>query len=274
MIRSRIMKAGLSVLTLMLLLSSGPALQAGVSKDAASKYLKNVQSGNPGLKSVGKITFGPGGLLVVADPAKATITVIDTHDTGALQKLEQKVPGIDVAVAASLGVEPSQIDIADMAVNSESGKVYLSVNRKTDNLPVILVVDATGKVKNFDLSDVEYIQVSLPGGERTRIRNITGVALASDRLLVAAHSNEEFANKIYSIPLPLTHGTAADIVAGKPTPPFNRVCPMLIKDEITLWGLSPARRSPSSHWTNCNPAARSREPAWSNSVQATVRSTC
>ena len=102
MIRSQIMKAGLSVVALMLLLSSGPALQAGVSKDAASKYLKDVQTGNPGLKSVGKITFGPGGLLVVADPAKATITVIDTHDAGPLQKLEQKVPQIDVAVAASL----------------------------------------------------------------------------------------------------------------------------------------------------------------------------
>ncbi|QDT87263.1 hypothetical protein [Gimesia chilikensis] len=215
MIRSRIMKAGLSVVALMLLLSSGPALQAGVSKDAASKYLKDVQTGNPGLKSVGKITFGPGGLLVVADPAKATITVIDTHDAGPLQKLEQKVPQIDVAVAASLGVEPAQIDIADMAVNSQSGKVYLSVKRTTDNQPAILVIDAKGKVKNFDLSNVDYIQVSLPGGEKSKIRNITGVALASDRLLAAAQSNEEFANKIYSIPLPLTHGSSAEIFSAE-----------------------------------------------------------
>ena len=215
MIRSRLMKGTVSILALMLLLTGDPLLQAGVTKDAASKYLKDVQKGNPDFKSVGKITFGPGGLLVVADPAKATITVIDTHDVGPMKKLEQKVPKVDVAVASSLGVEPSQIDIADMAVNSQSGNVYLSVNRKTDGQPAILMIDAKGKVKNFDLAEVDYIQVALPGGKESKIRNITGVALASDRLLAAAQSNEEFANKIYSIPRPLTHGPSADIYSAE-----------------------------------------------------------
>ncbi|QDV53334.1 hypothetical protein [Gimesia fumaroli] len=215
MIRSQIMKAGVGIVTLLLLLTGGQTIQAGVTKDAASKYLDNVQKGNPGFKSVGKITFGPGGLLVVADPAKATITVIDTHDVGPLKKLEKKIPKIDVAAAASMGVEPEQLVIADMAVNSESGNVYLSVRRKTDGQPAILVIDAQGKVKNFDLNEVDYIQVALPGGKDSKIRNITGVALASDRLLAAAQSNEEFANKIYSIPLPLTHGTSADIYSAE-----------------------------------------------------------
>ncbi|WP_339686517.1 hypothetical protein [Gimesia maris] len=215
MIRSRLMKGTVSILALMLLLTGDPLLQAGVTKEAASKYLKDVQKGNPDFKSVGKITFGPGGLLVVADPAKATITVIDTHDVGPLKKLEQKVSKVDVAVASSLGVEPSQIDIADMAVNSLSGNVYLAVNRKTDGQAAILMINAQGKVKNFDLSEVDYIQVALPGGKDSKIRNITGVALASDRLLAAAQSNEEFANKIYSIPLPLTHGTSADIYSAE-----------------------------------------------------------
>ena len=213
--RSRIMNAGVGIVALMLLLTGRPTIQAGVTKDAASKYLNNVQKGNPGFKSVGKITFGPGGLLVVADPAKATITVIDTHDVGPLKKLEKKIPKIDVAAAASMGVEPDQLVIADMAVNSQSGNVYLSVRRKTDGQPAILVIDAQGKVKNFDLNEVDYIQVALPGGENSKIRNITGVALASDRLLAAAQSNEEFANKIYSIPLPLTHGTSADIYSAE-----------------------------------------------------------
>ncbi|WP_298868975.1 hypothetical protein [uncultured Gimesia sp.] len=215
MIRSQIRQMGVGVMALMLLLTGGMAVDAGVTKDGASKYLKNVQKGNPNLKSVGKITFGPGGLLVVADPAKATITVIDTHDLGPMKKLTKKISKIDVAVAASMGVKPDDIKIEDMAVNSQSGKVYLSVIRKTDNQPAILMIDAMGKVKNFDLSEVDYIQVALPGGKNSKIRNITGVALASDRLLAAAQSNEEFANKIYSIPLPLTHGTSADIYSAE-----------------------------------------------------------
>ncbi|QDT95515.1 hypothetical protein [Gimesia aquarii] len=215
MIRSRIMKAGVPIVALLLLLTGSQMAQAGVTKDAASKYLKNVQKGNPDFKSVGKITFGPSGLLVVADPAKATVTVIDTHDLGPLKKLEKKIPKIDVAVAASMGVEPSQIQITDMAVNSQSGKVYLSVRRKTDGQSAILVIDAQGKVKNFDLSEVDFVQVGLPGGKNSKIRNITGVALASDRLLAAAQSNAEFVNKIYSIPLPITHGTSADIYSAE-----------------------------------------------------------
>ncbi|QDU08247.1 hypothetical protein [Gimesia aquarii] len=215
MIRSRIMKAGAPIVALLLLLTGSQMAQAGVTKDAASKYLKKVQKGNPDFKSVGKITFGPSGLLVVADPAKATVTVIDTHDLGPLKKLEKKIPKIDVAVAASMGVEPSQIQIADMAVNSQSGKVYLSVRRKTDGQPAILVIDAQGKVKNFDLSEVDFVQVGLPGGKNSKIRNITGVALASNRLLAAAQSNAEFVNKIYSIPLPITHGTSADIYSAE-----------------------------------------------------------
>lgn len=215
MIRSRMMKASLGLTVLLLLLTGGQVSEAGVTKDAANKYLKNVQKGNPNFKSVGKIAFGPGGLLVVADPAKSTITVIDTHDVGPMKKLEKKFPKIDVAVAASLGVEPAQINIADMAVNPQSGKVYLSVRRKTDGQPAILVINAQGKVKNFDLSEVDFVQVALPGGKNSKIRNITGVALASDRVLAAAQSNAEFVNKIYSIPLPITHGTSADIYSAE-----------------------------------------------------------
>lgn len=215
MIRSQIIKASLGLGALLLLLAGGQVTEAGVTKDAAHKYLKNVQKGNPNFKSIGKMTFGPGGLLVVADPANSTITVIDTHDLGPMKKLEKKVPKIDVVVAASLGIETSDLVIEDMAVNSQSGKVYLSVRRKTDGQPAILVINAQGKVKNLDLSEVDFVQIALPGGKNSKIRNITGVALASDRVLAAAQSNAEFVNKIYSIPLPLTHGTSADIYSAE-----------------------------------------------------------
>lgn len=70
-------------------------------------------------------------------------------------------------------------------------------------------------MKNLDLSEVDFVQIALPGGKNSKIRNITGVALASDRVLAAAQSNAEFVNKIYSIPLPLTHGTSADIYSAE-----------------------------------------------------------
>ncbi len=45
MIRSRIVKAGVSMVAVMLLLTGGQTIQAGVTQDAGSKYLDNVQKG-------------------------------------------------------------------------------------------------------------------------------------------------------------------------------------------------------------------------------------
>ncbi|MBI5759661.1 MAG: hypothetical protein HZA46_14175 [Planctomycetales bacterium] len=175
------------------------------SPKGAADLLKNVQTGNPGLKSVGTISFGPQGLLLVADPQSAGFVAIQTGDLGPVVKLKKKVNDVRGLVGSAMGAPPDGIDIADMTVNPLSGKIYLAVTRKTDRQAAILTIDADGKVADLALANVKYVRVSFPEADRAKLRNITDLEVASDRVILAGQSNEEFASRVYSVPFPLTH---------------------------------------------------------------------
>jgi len=66
-------------------------------------------------------------------------------------------------------------------------------------------VDGDGKIAEFSLEKVKYVQVSLPQGESSPVNLITDITWAGDRVLVAAQANETFGSKIISIPAPLQH---------------------------------------------------------------------
>lgn len=187
-------------------------LPADSPKDSSS-LLKNVQSGNPELKSVGSMSFGPQGLLLVADPQSAGFVAIQTGDLGPVVKLKKKVNDVRGLVGSAMGAPPDGIDIADMTVNPLSGKIYLSVTRKADKQPAILTIDADGKVADFALATVKYVRVSFPEADRAKLRNITDLKVASDRVVVAGQSNEEFASRVYSVPFPLTHDGGGKVVS-------------------------------------------------------------
>jgi hypothetical protein len=200
-------KTGL--LALVVVMAGGVWLaQAGApsaAETAKNKYLANVQTGNPGLKSIGNLNFGPEGILLVADPQAAAIVAISTGDTGPVVKLKKRVDNVRELAASALGAAPDAIEIKDMTVNPASGKIYLAVVRSADKQAAILTIDADGKVRDLPLDQAKYVSVSLPGEDRAKVRNITDLEFASDRVLVAGQSNEEFSSKIYSIALPLTH---------------------------------------------------------------------
>ena len=98
---------------------------AAAPKKAAAKQIDNVQTGNPGFKRIGRLGFGPDGLLLVADPASAAIVAIDTGDNGPVQKLKKKVSNVDELIGGAMGAEADGVEIVDMAVNPKSGLIYL-----------------------------------------------------------------------------------------------------------------------------------------------------
>ncbi|MCA9113935.1 MAG: hypothetical protein KDA79_02535 [Planctomycetaceae bacterium] len=193
-------------------LAAAPGMARAAEKEAPRKVedlLSGIQQGDPGLKSIGRISMGPAGVLLIADHAGASIVGISTGDTGPLRRLEQPVEDVLDKVAGVLGAEPGTVSIVDMAVNPASGKVYFSTHRKEGNQYAIVTVAADGNFDVLDLSDANYVRVALPGGEQTKVRNVSGVSFAEDRVLAAGQNNEEFSSKIFSLPLPLKHGDTA-----------------------------------------------------------------
>jgi len=187
------------------------AADAGVKSKGAARFLKNAQQGDLKMKSAGHLSFGPDGLLLATDAD--SVVAIDTGDLGPLRKLKQPIPDITKLLAASTGAR--SVKVVDMAVNPLSGTIYFSISRQPGNQPAILTVDGNGKVGRLSTAKLSHARVTLPGDEGAKVSRITGVGFAEDRVLAAGQSGKAFASKIYSIPLPITHGASADIYSAE-----------------------------------------------------------
>lgn len=201
----------LACLSALLLIAAVPVVAS--AKSASDAYLKDVQKGDLSLRSIGRMSFGPHGLLLVAEPGSATVVAIDTGDTGPVKKLKRRADDIDAIVAASLGAQKKDVQIVDLTVNPASGLIYLAVT--VGKTAAILTVNEDGKVGSLNLKELPYVKATLPTAKNAKFGRMTDLAFTDARIIVAATSNEEFSNKIYSLPLPLKHGVAADYISAE-----------------------------------------------------------
>ena len=102
------------------------------SAQGKASLTKGFVKGALDVQSIGSLSFGPDGLLAVADPKAGAVYCIETGDTKKVAGVQAKVEGIDAVVAAKLGTTAAGISINDMQVNPASSMVYLSVTKKDD----------------------------------------------------------------------------------------------------------------------------------------------
>jgi len=170
-------------------------------------------TGKVPLMSAGALAFGPSGVLFVGDSIGGSVVAIDTQDTkAATSAVKINVEGVDTKIAALVGITPDQIIINDVAVNPVSKNVYLSASRGRgpDAMPLIMRVDATGKVTPVSLDNAKFAAVSLTDSpvanasarQNPRVQTITDMAYVNGNLIVAGLSNEEWSSALRSIPYP------------------------------------------------------------------------
>jgi len=196
--------------------------------------------GTPDIRSAGPITFGPDGILFLADNATATVVAVDVADPSRVAGSEPfDLEDVDVRIGSFLGCAPGDLVIRDMAVHPVSHNVYLSVQRGHGDAaqPVLIRIDRLdGAINDVVLEDVpcaetaiadapaeddERLDITLPlgdegeelkVGERTirilrrpiRTSTVTDMAYVDGTLLVAGLSNEEFSSKLRRIPFPFS----------------------------------------------------------------------
>jgi hypothetical protein len=197
-----------------------------------------LRAGSADIRSAGPITFGPAGILFLADNVAAKVYAVNVADPGGEAGPEPfDLENVDARVASYLGCEPADVEIRDMAVHPLSHNVYLSVQRgRGDGARAVLVrIDAAdGSVTDVPLEEVpvawvtiadapadddERLDITLPSteegeeiqvGDRTirilrrpiRTSTVTDMAYADGTLLIAGLSNEEFSSKLRRIPFP------------------------------------------------------------------------
>ena len=172
------------------------------------------KTGQPELKSVGPLAFGPAGVLFVGDPQGAQLFAIGIPIAKAESAQPFKLSGIDAKIAAVLGTKAADILINDLAVQPGSNLAFLSVSRGKgpDAAPAILTATPAGDVALLPLEKVNYAQISISNapaadakdrrGASLRTESITDLAFVDDRVFIAGLSNEEFASTLRAVNFP------------------------------------------------------------------------
>jgi hypothetical protein len=200
-------------ITLAVLMCGSAAVVMGIH--AAGKpapAIPDLPSGKVQLQSAGALAFGPNGMLFVGDNLGGSVVAIDTQDTKkASGPVQINVSGLDQKIAALVGVTPDQIVLNDMKVNPISKNVYLSASRGKgpDAQPLIVRVEASGKITNVSLDNAKHESVSLAdapsattGRQNPRMLTITQISFVNGNVIVAGLSNEEWSSSLRSIPFP------------------------------------------------------------------------
>ncbi|MCC9604924.1 hypothetical protein LOC68_25550 [Blastopirellula sp. JC732] len=184
---------------------------------AADAEMYGLKKGTPEIKSAGPLAFAPDGVLLVGDPKSAAVFAIATGEKpGAPEKVKFEIASLREKLAKVLGGSPADLNIADLAVNPETGTVYLSV--ASGGKPALVKIDADQNITSIALKDVPFAQVELSdapadelsgeGRRRRNLRNesITDIAYADGQVIVTGLAAGEGASAVRSVPFPFTTG--------------------------------------------------------------------
>lgn len=206
----------LAGLLVVCLLCSGSAL--------ASDELK---PGKPDLKSIGAMTFGPEGVLFVADSQGAAVFALDVQDKAAAPSGDE-VPGrgaiiedVEAKIGSLLGTSADNVRINELVVHPQSKRMYMSVTRGQGDsaMPALVRSDAKGNLEEVGLDNIPFAKASIDNapaedakdrrGRSLRANTISDVRFSDGVLYVAGLSNEEFASSLRRIPYPFKGESAS-----------------------------------------------------------------
>jgi hypothetical protein len=197
---------------LLVVACAGLSLLASTTRLTRGKY--GLVSGNPEIKSISALTFGPEGIMMIGDSKSATVFAIDTKEAApATQAPAVEVKNIDQKIAALLGTEVQNMTIQDIAVNPVSKSVYCAVQH-SDGTPVLLKIEGD-KIVPVSLKNVPFASLALNDapaedakdqrGNPVRVSSISDIGFADGKVLVSGLAGKEFNSTFRSIPFPFTN---------------------------------------------------------------------
>ena len=171
----------------------------------------NFKTGNPEIKSINALSFGPEGILFIGDSENAKVFALDTKDESMRSEVADfNISSFDQKIAEALGTTIENITISDMAVNPLSKSVYVAVTHSNGS-PVLIEVDGE-IISAIDLSDVSFSDVSLNAsigadakdrrGRSLRKWAISDMNYSNGQVMLTGLSNKEFGSTFRAFPFP------------------------------------------------------------------------
>jgi hypothetical protein len=158
--------------------------------------LARADQGNPGIKTIEAIAFGPDGLLLIGGGAQ--VVAVETADTQPTPWAMNDMANIDQALAGKLGLAAKDIEIRKLAVNPASRKAYVALQSLLTKACVLLTIDGAGKIGEFSLDNVKYrsYPLAVPKGAITKV---TDIAWAGGKIVASTQATDKFASRVFTI---------------------------------------------------------------------------
>lgn len=187
---------------------------SGMTPAVHGKVIDKAEKGKPPLKTINVLAFADDGVLLIGDGAGSQIVAVKTGEKATKKRFTGKIDGIGAKIAARLGSTTKNIAIVDLAVNPVSGTAYIAVRQQAARKYVIVTVDSSGEIGEFELDGVEYARIKLSAGN-VKISRITDVAWADGRIVAAGRGSGTFTSKIFSIDTPISHDSTGRIISAE-----------------------------------------------------------
>lgn len=167
------------------------------------------EQGNPKLKTIEAIAFGPNGLLLIGGGAQ--VVTVETGDTKESAWTKDAIPNIDQLLAGKLGLEAKDIEVRKLAVNPASHKAYVAIQSLKNKANVILTIDGAGNVAEFPLDSVKFTSYTLEA-PKVSITKVTDIAWAGGKIVAATQATDKFTgSRVFTINPASKDGTATQI---------------------------------------------------------------
>jgi hypothetical protein len=153
--------------------------------------------GNPKIKTIEAIAFGPNGLLLIGGGAQ--VVSVETGDTKPTTWSKTEIPGINQALAGKLGLQAKDIEVRKLAVNPASRKAYVALQSLVTKANVILTIDGAGNIAEFGLDNVKYKSYSL-ATPKVGITKLTDLAWVNGKIVASTQATDKFAaSRVFTI---------------------------------------------------------------------------
>ena len=206
----------LATLTAAVLVAATPLLAADIY---------GLSPGKPMIKSAGPIAFGPDGVLFVGDPMGAAVFAIQTGDkSGDAASASHNLDGVQEEVAKALHAAINEVTINDLAVNPQTGNVFILAT-SGDKISIVKIHGDTAQNVSLDevafskkeLSDAPAADAVDRRGRSLRSSTITDLAFVNGEVIVSGVRSGEAASGVRTMVFPFNkadQGASLEIFHG------------------------------------------------------------
>ena len=174
-------------------------------------WKKNFVDGNPEIKSISGVAFGPDNILFIGDAISAQVVAVDLSEHVSEMPAEfQNINNVDELIATKLGTYKDQIEITDMVVHPESKNIFLTVKHGSGQSILFKVVGET--INWIDLTEISHSKMKIAEPIATdavdrrerplRKWAISDLSYSNGKVMLTGLSNKEFGSTFRSMDFP------------------------------------------------------------------------